>query len=113
MGHALFIEDGQNLVPLVALVFETRTGRRLLKLIALDLMPGISMLDIVGRAPRRIAEGLVRLRDHAECFGISRFLIVRVKALSLNAINTVDGFLIGVRADLKRLVIVDEHSSTV
>ena len=113
MSHPLTIEDRQNLVPLAVFVRQSRGGRRLLKLIALSLVAGIAMLDVVCGAPVRIAEDLVSIRNHAEGFGVARLLIIRVKALSLNAIDAMDGLLIGVRPDLKRLVIVDEHVPSV
>jgi hypothetical protein len=36
-------------------------------------------------------------------------LVIGMKALGLHAIYAIDGFLIGVRTDLKDLVVIDEH----
>ncbi len=72
-------------------------------------MSRASMLHIVIGPLLRITQNLVGVMNRTEGRSIARLLVIRMKALGLHAINAMDGLLVGVRADLQRLVIIDEH----
>jgi len=56
---------------------------------------------------------LIGFRENAEGIGVTGFLIIGVEALGLDAIDAMDGLLIGVGADLEGFVVVDEHLRSV
>ena len=102
------IEDGQDFVPLAMLVSKSR-GRVARQLLALILMARVSMLGVIIGAFLRIAKDLISVRDQAERRRMACFLVIRMETLRLHPIDAMDGLLIGVGADLKSLVIVDNH----
>lgn len=81
----------------------------MLKLLAFGLITRIPVLGIVGGTPLRIAQGLISVGNETEPFGVPRFPVIWMKPLGLHAIDAMDSLLIGVRADLKGLVVIDEH----
>lgn len=109
LGKALAVENGQNFVSLAMLVGKGGGRSGLLELIAFGLIARIAMLHVVFGALLGIAEGLIGIRNLAERIGAARLLVIGMEALGLHAINPVHRFLIGVRADLQCLVVVDEH----
>jgi hypothetical protein len=72
---------------------------------------GAAIFLIVEGALLRIAEDLVSLVDSQESLGVAVLFVIRVTPLSLNTIHAVHGLGVGVGADLKDFVIVDEHGS--
>lgn len=106
-GEPLLIEDGENLVSLPVFLRQGGSGGRI-EMVKPGALSG-AVLRVIGGALIGIAEGLVSVRNQAEFLGIARFAVIRMEALGLEAVYAMNGLLIGVRTDLERLVIVDEH----
>ncbi len=109
MGDALAVEEGQNFVALAMFIGEGRRRVGLLKLLALGLIGRAAVLSVILGATLRIAEGLIGVGDAAKRGGVARFFVIRMKTLGLHAIDAVNGFLIGVGADLEDLIVIDKH----
>lgn len=70
------------------------------KMFALRLTVGIAVLNVVSGAPLRVAESLIGVGDETERFRVPGFLVIWMKTLGLDAVDAMDGLLIGVGADL-------------
>src|SRR5207247_1517553 len=65
--------------------------------------------DVVPRALLWIAEDAVRLAEQTETALVACFRVVGMESLRQKSIDAVKGFGIGVRTDLKHLVVVDRR----
>src|SRR5262249_6156139 len=105
--YSLDVEQREDPAALSSFGLHTAGGLRLVE----NLPPQLSrlaVLHIVGRSPFGIAQDAVRVDDLFEGLLVARVAVVRVIALRQHPVNPPDRFLIGVGADLKDFVIVDE-----
>src|SRR5207247_7504926 len=70
------------------------------------LLPDSTMEDVVAGAPLRIAKDLIGFTQLAKPCLVAGLTVVRMKPLRQQTIDTMNGLRLGVRADLKNLVVI-------
>ena len=110
--EALAVKQAQDLLPLELLLVDRLNGvRGRFESLLRHTAGSAALLCIVGGAFLRIAKDLIGFGYFAKRLGISLLTIVGMKPLRLNTIHAMNGLLIGVRADLKDLVVI--HASII